>query len=66
MVIIICGGLLSYRALSQQIESRFYNLEADVNQVEVCLNQIESVLNQNRSSLSRLPQPARNNRGNTS
>ncbi len=70
MVIIIWGGLLSYPALSQQIESRLYNLEADVNRVESRLNQIESVLNQNRSQSSRLPvtlpQPARNNRRNVS
>ncbi len=66
LVIIIWGGILSYPALSQQIESRFYSLEADVNRVEVRLNQIESVLNQNRSPSSRLPvtfpQPAPNNR----
>ncbi|MCV3213287.1 hypothetical protein OGM63_07075 [Plectonema radiosum NIES-515] len=70
MVIIIWSGFLSYPALSQQIESRLYSLEADVNRVESRLNQIESVLNQNRSSSSRLPvqlpQPQRNNRRNLS
>ena len=70
VVIIIWGGFLSYPALSQQIESRLYNLEADVNRVESRLNQIESVLNQNRSPSSRLPvklpQSARNNRRNVS
>ncbi len=70
LVIIIWGGLLSHPALSQQIESRLYNLEADVNRVEARLNQIESLLNQNRSPSSRLPvtlpQPPRNNRRNVS
>lgn len=70
LVTVIWGGLLSHPVLSQQIESRFYNLEADVNRIESRLNQIESLLNQNRSPSSRLPvtlpQPARNNRGNLS
>ncbi|MBW4477227.1 MAG: hypothetical protein KME54_10180 [Tolypothrix brevis GSE-NOS-MK-07-07A] len=70
MIIIILVGFLSYPAFSQQLESRLYSLEADVNRVESRLNQIESVLNQNRSQSSRLPvtlpQPARNNRRNVS
>lgn len=70
VVIIIWGGFLSYPALSQQVEARLYNLEANLNRVQVRLNQIESVLNRNRSPSSRLPvtlpQPQRNNRRNVS
>ena len=46
LVVIIWLGLLSNTASSQQIESRFNNLQADFNRVNLRLNQIELRLNQ--------------------
>jgi uncharacterized phage infection (PIP) family protein YhgE len=39
-------GLLSHPAASQQIESRFNNLQVDFNRVESRLSRVESRLNQ--------------------
>lgn len=39
-------GLLSHPAASQQIESRFNNLQADFNRVQSRLSRVESQLNQ--------------------
>ncbi|MFN6487559.1 MULTISPECIES: hypothetical protein [unclassified Nostoc] len=49
---IIWGGLFGNTASSQQVESRIYNLEADLNRVESRLNQIESQLGKTRQSPS--------------
>ncbi|MDB9346053.1 hypothetical protein PN456_11340 [Nodularia spumigena CS-586/05] len=46
VVIIVWMGLLSNPAASQQIESRFNNLQADFNHVESRLRRVESQLNQ--------------------
>ncbi|YAF98687.1 MAG: hypothetical protein AB3A66_03665 [Nodularia sp. CChRGM 3473] len=46
VVMIVWLGLLSNPASSQQIESRFNNLQADFNRVESRLSRIESQLNQ--------------------
>ncbi|HYW20861.1 MAG TPA: hypothetical protein VE956_16480 [Nodularia sp. (in: cyanobacteria)] len=46
VVIIVWMGLFSNPASSQQIESRFNNLQADFNRVESRLSRIESQLNQ--------------------
>lgn len=67
---IIWGGLFGNTALSQQVESRISNLEADFNRVESRLNQIESQLGQGRQSLSRrttlTPRQSSGSRGNLS
>lgn len=46
LVIMLWGGVFSNTASSQQIESRFYNLEADFNRLEARVNQIEARLGQ--------------------
>ncbi|MBN3945401.1 MAG: hypothetical protein HWQ38_02455 [Nostoc sp. NMS7] len=70
LVTIIWGGLFAKTALSQQVESRINNLEADFNRVESRLNQIESQLGQSRqspSSRTRLtPRQSPSSRGNLS
>ncbi|MBE8986539.1 hypothetical protein [Nostoc sp. LEGE 12450] len=67
---IIWGGLFGNTALSQQVESRISNLEADFNRVESRLNQIESQLGQGRQSQSRrttlTPRQSSGSRGNLS
>ncbi|QDL10845.1 hypothetical protein DP113_25605 [Brasilonema octagenarum UFV-E1] len=51
--ILLWGTVFSNTALSQQIESRFYNLEADFNRLVSRVNRIEAQLNQSgRSSPS--------------
>ncbi|MDZ8187521.1 MAG: hypothetical protein RMX96_22060 [Nostoc sp. ChiSLP02] len=49
---IFWGGLFSNTALSQQIESRLNNLEADFNRVESRLSQLESQINRGGRSPS--------------
>ncbi|KAB8335588.1 hypothetical protein SD80_004615 [Scytonema tolypothrichoides VB-61278] len=52
LLIMLWGGVFSNTASSQQIESRFYNLEADFNRLESRINRIEALLGQSgRSSL---------------
>ncbi|MEA5603279.1 hypothetical protein [Nostoc sp. UHCC 0252] len=67
---IIWGGLLGNTASSQQVNSRIYNLEADLNRVESRLNQIESQLGRGRQSPSRrttlTPRQSSGSRGNLS
>lgn len=53
VVIVIWLGLLSHPVSSQQIDSRFNNLQADFNRVEARLRRVESQLNQ----LGRSPSP---------
>jgi septal ring factor EnvC (AmiA/AmiB activator) len=53
VVIVIWLGLLSHPASSQQIDSRFNNLQADFNRVEARLRRVESQLGQ----LGRSPAP---------
>ncbi|MEH1940421.1 MAG: hypothetical protein V7L01_09425 [Nostoc sp.] len=50
---ILWGGLFGNTASSQQVESRIYNLEADLNRVESRLSQIESQLGSSRQSSPR-------------
>lgn len=52
LVMTIWGGLLSNTASSQQVESRIYNLEADLNRLESRLDRIEGQLGQSRASPS--------------
>ncbi|MEH2251995.1 hypothetical protein [Nostoc sp.] len=70
LITIIWGGLFPKIALSQQVESRINNLEADFNRVESRLNQIESQLGQSRQSPSRrttlTPRQSTGSRGNLS
>ncbi|BBD66133.1 hypothetical protein NIES4072_01880 [Nostoc commune NIES-4072] len=49
---ILWGGLFGNTASSQQVESRIYNLEADLNRVESRLSQIESQLGRSGQSPS--------------
>ena len=53
LITIIWGGLLTYPAASQRIESRVNNLEFDINRLESRLNQIESQIG--RTSRGRRP-----------
>lgn len=46
LVIMLWGGVFSKTVLSQQTESRFYNLEADFNRLESRVSQIEARLGQ--------------------
>ncbi|ARV58475.1 hypothetical protein BZZ01_07315 [Nostocales cyanobacterium HT-58-2] len=46
LVIVLWGGGFSNTASSQQIESRFYNLEADFNRLESRVSRIEAQLGQ--------------------
>lgn len=50
--IIIWSGILANTALSQQVDSRVNNLEADLRRINLRLNQIELQLNQPRQSPS--------------
>lgn len=52
LVTVIWLGLLSSPALSQQIDSRLSNLQADFNRVLSRLNQIEAQLNQRQRGSS--------------
>ena len=53
LMTIIWGGLFTYPAASQRIESRVNNLEFDINRLESRLNQIESQIG--RTSRGRRP-----------
>ncbi|MDB9373613.1 hypothetical protein [Nodularia sphaerocarpa] len=53
VVIIVWLGLLSKPVASQQIESRFNNLQADFNRVESRLSRVEYQLNQ----MGKIPSP---------
>jgi flagellar export protein FliJ len=64
VVIIIWLGLLSNPVSSQQVESRFNNLQADFNRVEARLRRVESQLNQlgkSPSARTTLTPPQSNN-----
>jgi chromosome segregation ATPase len=50
-ITIIWGGLFTYPATSQQLESRLNNLEFDFNRLESRLNQIELQIHQTSSKL---------------
>ncbi|MGF1937452.1 MAG: hypothetical protein RM347_024210 [Nostoc sp. ChiQUE02] len=70
LLTIIWAGLFPNTALSQQVESRINNLEADFNRIESRLNQIESQLGQSRQSPSSrttlTPRQSTGSRGNLS
>ena len=70
LVTIIWGSFFSKTASSQQVESRIYNLEADLNRVESRLNQLESQLGKTRQSPSSrttlTPRQSTRSRGNLS
>ncbi|WP_017318112.1 hypothetical protein [Mastigocladopsis repens] len=55
LVIMLWGGVFSNTALSQQIESRFYNLEADFNRLESRVSRIEAQLGQTGRAPSNAP-----------
>ncbi|MBW4632214.1 MAG: hypothetical protein KME30_10015 [Iphinoe sp. HA4291-MV1] len=50
LLIMLWGGVFSNTALSQQVESRFYNLEADFNRLESRVSRIEAQLGQTSQS----------------
>jgi cell division protein FtsB len=52
LLIMLWGGVFSNTALSEQIESRFYNLEADFNRLESRVDRIEAQLSQTGRSPS--------------
>ena len=52
LLILLWGGVFSNTASSQQIESRFYNLEADFNRLESRVSNIEAQLSQTGRSSS--------------
>lgn len=70
LVILIWGGVFSNTASSQQNESRFYSVEADLRNLESRVNRIEAQLGQTRqrpsTKVPATPLPSSGSRRNVS